>query len=58
MAKKSVTPSIRMNEEQYLKLKALKEEYGISWNKLIKYVNELLEKDMKDNGNEADSSSI
>lgn len=50
MAKKSVTPSIRMNEEEYLKLKALKEKYGISWNKLIKYVNELLEKDMKNNG--------
>jgi len=50
MAKKSITPSIRMNEEEYQKLKALKEEYGISWNKLIKYVNELLEKDMKDNG--------
>lgn len=50
MAKKSVTPSIRMNEEEYLKLKALKEQYGISWNKLIKYVNELLEEDMKKNG--------
>lgn len=49
MAKKSVTPSIRMNEEEYLKLKALKEQYGISWNKLIKYVNELLEEDMKNN---------
>lgn len=47
MAKKSITPSIRMNEEEYLKLKALKEEYGISWNKLIKLVNGLLEKDMK-----------
>lgn len=50
MAKKSVTPSIRMNEDQYLKLKALKEEYGVSWNKLIKLVNELLENDMKRNG--------
>lgn len=51
MAQKSITPSIRMNEDQYLKLKALKEEYGISWDKLIKYVNELLEKDLKANGN-------
>lgn len=50
MVKKSITPSIRMNEEEYLKLKALKEKYGISWNQLIKYVNELLEKDMKSNG--------
>lgn len=50
MAKKSLTPSIRMDEDQYLKLKALKEEYGISWNKLIEYVNELLEKDLKANG--------
>lgn len=48
MDKKSVTPSIRMNEEEYLKLKALKEEYGISWNKLVAYINEILEQDMKD----------
>lgn len=50
MTKKSITPSIRMDDEQYLKLKALKEEYGVSWNKLIKYVNMLLEKDMAKNG--------
>ena len=48
MAKKSITPSIRMNEEEYQKLKALKEEYGISWNKLVAYINEILEQDMKD----------
>ena len=48
MAKKSITPSLRMDEDQYLKLKALKEKYGVSWNKLIKLVNELLENDMKD----------
>ena len=46
MANKSVTPSIRMNEDQYLKLKELKEKYGISWNELIKYANELLSKEM------------
>lgn len=51
MAKKSVTPSIRMSEEEYFKLKTLKEEYGISWNELIKLVNELLEKDTRKNGN-------
>ena len=50
MAKKSITPSIRMNEEQYLKLKELKEEYGVSWNKLIKRVNTMLENDMAKNG--------
>lgn len=48
MAKKSVTPSIRMNEEEYQKLKALKEQYGISWNELVAYINEILEQDMKD----------
>lgn len=51
MAKKSVTPSIRMNEEEYLKLKALKEKYNISWTKFIAYANELIEKDMRNNGN-------
>lgn len=47
MAKKSVTPSIRMNEEEYLKLKALKEKYGISWNELIKCANRVLSEEMK-----------
>lgn len=47
MDKKSVTPSIRMSEEEYLKLKALKEEYGVSWNEFIAYMNKLIEKDMK-----------
>jgi len=47
MAKKSVTPSIRMNEEEYLKIKALKEEYHISWNELIKCANRVLSEDMK-----------
>lgn len=54
MAKKSITPSIRMNEEEYLKLKALKEEYDISWNKLIKRVNTMLENDMAKKGNDHD----
>jgi len=47
MAKKSVTPSIRMDEEVYQKLKALKEKYNISWNELIKYANKLLSEEMK-----------
>lgn len=47
MAKKSVTPSIRMDVDQYLKLKALKEEYNVSWNELVKYLNRVLSEDMK-----------
>ena len=50
MPKKSVTPSIRMNEEDYLKFKALKEKYDISWSKFIAYANKLIEKDMRNNG--------
>ena len=42
MVKKSVTPSIRMDEDEYQKLKALKEKYNISWNELIKCANKLL----------------
>ena len=47
MAKKSVTPSIRMSEEEYQKLKALKEKYGVSWNEFIGYANRVLAEDMK-----------
>lgn len=47
MAKKSVTPSIRMDEEVYQKMKALKEERHISWNELIKHTNKLLSEEMK-----------
>jgi len=47
MAKKSVTPSIRMDEEEYLKIKSLKERYNISWNELIKCANKVLSEDMK-----------
>lgn len=47
MENKSITPSIRMSEEEYSKLKALKEEYGISWNELIKFVNKVLSEDIK-----------
>ena len=46
MAKKSVTPSIRMDEEVYQKLKSLKEKYNISWNDLVKYSNKLLSENM------------
>ena len=47
MAKKSITPSFRLNEEDYLKLKALKEEYGISWTKLVAHINKILEQEIK-----------
>jgi len=47
MAKKSVTPSIRMSEDEYQKLKALKEEYNVSWAEFVAYANRVLSKDMK-----------
>lgn len=50
MAKKSVTPSIRMDEDVYQKMKELKEERRISWNELIKHTNELLSEEMKKSG--------
>ena len=53
MAKKSVTPSIRMNEEEYSKLKELKEKYGMSWTKFIEYSNKLIENDMKKMGDKS-----
>lgn len=50
MAKKSIVTSIRLNEDDYLKLKALKEKYNLSWTKFVSYVNELVENEMKKNG--------
>lgn len=48
MAKKSIVTSLRLNEDDYLKLKALKEEYGTSWTKLVAHINKILEQEMKD----------
>jgi len=48
LAKKSIVTSIRLNEDDFLKIKEVKEKYGVSWTKLIAYASELLEKDMKD----------
>ena len=31
-----------MNEEEYQKLKALKEEYNVSWDEFIKYANRVI----------------
>lgn len=36
-----------MTDEEYLKLKALKEEYNVSWDELIAYSNRVLSEDMK-----------
>ena len=47
MAKKSIITSFRLNEEDYLKIKALKEKYNLSWTKLMAYTSELIEQDMK-----------
>ena len=35
-----------MTDEEYLKIKALKEEYNVSWNELIKCANRVLAEDM------------
>lgn len=51
MVNNSVTPSIRMNEDDYLRLRELKEKHGTSWPKFVAYVNKLVEKDMIKNGN-------
>jgi len=48
MAKQTITPSFRLNVEDYYKFKKLKEESGVSWTKFIAYASVLVEKDMKD----------
>jgi len=35
-----------VSEEEYQKMKALKEEYGVSWDELIACANRLLSEDM------------
>lgn len=47
MAKQTITPSFRLNVDDYMKLKELKEKNGISWTKFIAYANELISEDMK-----------
>ena len=58
MAKKSIVTSIRLNEDDYLKLKELKEKYNLSWTKFVSYVNTLVEKDMRKNGIKTDSKPV
>lgn len=48
MAKKSIVTSLRLNEDDYLKLKALKEESNLSWTRFIARASALIEKDMKE----------
>lgn len=46
MPDKSVTPSIRMSEDEYRKLKTLKEKNNVSWTDFIKYANKVISEDM------------
>ena len=48
MAKKSLITTFRLNEDDYLKLKELKEKSGISWTKLVAHINVILEQELKD----------
>lgn len=48
MAKKSITPTLRVNQDDFLKFKELKEKSGTSWTKFMAYVNTLVEKENKD----------
>ena len=52
--KKSLITTFRLNEDDYLKLKELKEKSGTSWTKLVAHVNLILEKEMKDKNGEND----
>ena len=48
MAKKSITTTFRLNEDDFLKFKELKEKSGMSWTKLVAHINLILEQEMKD----------
>lgn len=48
MAKKSITPTLRVNQDDFLKFKELKEKNSTSWTKFIAYASTLIEKDMKE----------
>ena len=48
MAKKSITTTFRLNEDDFLKFKELKEKSGMSWTKLVAHINVILEQEMKD----------
>jgi len=48
MAKKSITPTLRVNQDDFLKFKELKEKNGTSWTKFIAYASKLIENDKKE----------
>lgn len=48
MAKKSLITTFRLNEDDYLKLKELKEKSRMSWTKLVAHINLILEQEMED----------
>ena len=48
MAKKSITTTFRLNEDDFLKFKELKEKSGMSWTKLVAHINVILEQEMED----------
>lgn len=48
MAKKSRITTFRLNEDDYLKLKELKEKSFTSWTKLVAHLNVILEQELKD----------
>ena len=54
MAKKSITTTFRLNEDDFLKFKELKEKSGMSWTKLVAHINLILEQEMKDANGEND----
>ena len=48
MAKKSITTTFRLNEDDFLKFKELKEKSGTSWTKLVAHINVILEQELKE----------
>ena len=48
MAKRSITTTFRLNEDDFLKFKELKEKSGRSWTKLVAHINVILEKELKE----------
>lgn len=48
MAKKSVVTTFRLNEDDFLKFRELKEKSGTSWTKLVAHINNILEQELKD----------
>lgn len=45
---KSIITTFRLNEDDFLKFRELKEKSGTSWTKLIAHLNTILEQELKD----------